>query len=76
MIFIINFEKYNTDKMELVCKSFGFKLWRSRKGNWLLTKNKLFGNRAFALYRSEAAAFLLKHDLKKYEELFGEIEEA
>lgn len=52
-------------------------LWRSKKGNWLITHekdyNKVVGQ---AIDETEAKELLQKHDLKAYENLFGEIEEA
>ena len=77
MIFIINSKKYGTDKMELVCEFCGFKLWRIKKGNWLLTCEDTFSAPSGdPVSEKKAKEILLKHDLKKYEELFGEIEEA
>ena len=53
------------------------KLWKSVKGNWLLTydKNSIrhFGE---SIKEAFAKALLIKYDLSKYEELFGELEEA
>ena len=53
------------------------KLFRSAKGNWLLTYerdwHKLF---AIALNEEKAKDILLTHDLKAYEKIFGELEEA
>ena len=53
------------------------KLWKSVKGNWLLTydKNSIrhFGE---SIKEDFAKARLIKYDLAKYEELFGELEEA
>ena len=52
------------------------KLYRSKKGNWLLTyeaNHRITGRR---LLKNEAKELLIKHDLKKYEELFGEVPEA
>lgn len=78
---IINGKKYDTDKMERVCTVricdyFNSTLWRSRKGNWLLTEEGGLINHAEALSEEEAKELLAERDYEKYEELFGEIEEA
>ena len=53
------------------------KLWRSAKGNWLLTYEDSVGHKyGKAMDKNEVKELLLKHDLKKYEEIFGELEEA
>lgn len=54
------------------------KIWRSKKGNWLVTYTKqgYSTNSAESLTESEVKRLLLKYDLSKYEEIFGEIEEA
>lgn len=54
------------------------KLWRSKKGNWLVTYTKqgYSGNFANTLTEIEVKSLLLRYDLSKYEELFGELEEA
>lgn len=51
-------------------------LWKSKKGNWLLTYNKKRSVEARALSTNDARDFLAKYDVEKYEELFGEFEEA
>lgn len=53
------------------------KLWKSAKGNWLLTYEDSYENEyGKAIDKEEAANLLLEYDLEKYEEIFGEIEEA
>lgn len=53
------------------------KLWKSRIGNWLLTyENDYRTTFAKKLRETEAKNMLLKFDLDRYEELFGELEEA
>lgn len=54
------------------------KIWRSKKGNWLLTYTKPGYSTNFAntLSEIEVKSLLVRYDLPKYEELFGEIEEA
>ena len=58
--------------------SFGkdVKLWKSKKGNWLLTYNTKYTSRGVKLLEEDAKNLLLEYDLSKYEELFGEFEEA
>ena len=82
MVFVINKLKYDTDKMTLVSekclyaydtyflysksKNLGknVKLWKSAKGKWLLT------------YESRFRKVISEYDAEKYEEIFGELEEA
>lgn len=52
-------------------------LWKSQKGSWLITHKEDFSvNIGEAIDENEAKELLMRHSLKKYEELFGEIEEA
>ena len=52
-------------------------LWRSVRGRWLLTYTRGYSTvYAKTLTEQEAADMLKKYDLDKYEELFGELEEA
>lgn len=101
MIFVINKLKYDTDKMTLISEkcqyrwlsSIGFTclakevmLWKSEKGNWLLTyrrdlihpfsgRDLIYPFSGKALTESEAMDLLLKYDIDAYEKLFGELEE-
>lgn len=52
------------------------KLWKSKKGNWLLTYRTDYASKAVKLLEEDVKKLLLKYDLQKYEELFGELEEA
>ena len=52
------------------------KLWKSKKGNWLLTYRTDYFSKGVKLLEEEVKKLLLKYDLQKYEELFGELEEA
>ena len=53
------------------------KLWKSAKGNWLLTYEDSYENKyGKAIDKEGAANLLLEYDLEKYEEIFGELEEA
>ena len=52
------------------------KLWKSKKGNWLLTYRTDYVSKGVKLPEEEVKKLLLEYDLQKYEELFGELEEA
>lgn len=52
------------------------KLWKTAKDNWLLTYETSYDIRARSLDKNEVEDLLLKYDLEKYEEIFGELEEA
>ena len=52
------------------------KLWKSKKGNWLLTYRTDYVSKGVKLLEEEVKKLLLEYDLQKYEELFGELEEA
>ena len=52
------------------------KLYRSKKGNWLLTYETDYEIRGVALTEEEAKKMLLKYDYESYEKIFGELEEA
>lgn len=53
------------------------KLWRSTHNRWLLTYTKgLSTTYAITLTEKEAKNILIQYDIIKYEELFGELEEA
>ena len=52
-------------------------LWRSVRGRWLLTYTRGYSTTyAKTLTEQEAKNMLKKYDLDKYEELFGELDEA
>ena len=59
-------------------RSYGkdVKLWKSKKRNWLLTYRTDYDLRGVKLLEKDVKKLLLKYDLQKYEELFGELEEA
>ena len=59
-------------------RSYGkdVKLWKSKKGNWLLTYNTDYSTQAVKFSVEQAKEILMKYDLEKYELLFGELEEA
>lgn len=52
------------------------KLFRSKKGRWLLTYNTDYSTRAVAVTESKVKELLLRYDYLVYEKIFGEIEEA
>ena len=52
------------------------KLWKSKKENWLLTYRTDYVSKGVKLLEEDGKKLLLKYDLQKYEELFGELEEA
>lgn len=52
------------------------KLFRSKKGRWILTYNADFDTRAVAVTESKVKELLLRYDYLVYEKIFGEIEEA
>jgi hypothetical protein len=48
-----------------------------KKNNWFLTSNRNYDEIVGeAIDENEAKSLLLKHDIEKYEEIFGELEEA
>ena len=52
-------------------------LWKSRKGNWLLTHEEdYYENYGEAIGEEEAKELLMKYATGKYEEMFGELPEA
>ena len=85
-----NMVKYDTDKMELVsdkvkytCKNiFGLtvlrseKLYKSKKGNWLGVVQKDLEKEIGTVDEETVKKMLMKYDVDKYEEIFGELEEA
>ena len=70
---------YNTYFLNSKIKYVGenVKLWKSAKGNWFLTYEDYFENKyGKVMDKNEVEELLLKYDLEKYEEIFGELEEA
>lgn len=51
-------------------------LWRSQKGNWLLTWRQDCSSKGQAIEEEEAKELLMRYDCEKYEELFEEIPDA
>lgn len=70
---------WNSTILGSLVKNYGksVKLWKSKKGNWLITYKKDFeimcGD---ALHESRAKDLLLQYDIEAYEKIFGELEEA
>lgn len=52
------------------------KLYRSKKGRYLITWYQDDTTCAMAIGEAKAKELLLKYDYRKYEELFGELKEA
>ena len=61
---------------EMISYGKDVKLWKSKKGNWLLTYETDYENRGVALTEEEAEKMLLKYDYESYEKIFGKLEEA
>ena len=61
---------------EMRCYGKDVKQWKSKKGNWLLTYRTDYDSRGVKLLEKDVRNLLLDYDLPKYEELFGELEEA
>lgn len=60
-----------------VGKVYKCHLWKSKKGNWLLTHERDDGEKeGEAIEEEEAKNLLLRYEPSKYEELFEEIPEA
>ena len=78
MKFVINGLKYDTKKMEKMTEFQNFTLWRTKKGNWLLTQKNILTSKIYveAIYEDKAKELLSKYNVDKYEELYGEIPEA
>ena len=83
MMFIIKGLKYDTEKMKHIAdvkkwySSYSYQLWKSKKGNWLLTHEIDYGEKVGqAIKEDEAKELLMEYAIDKYEELFGKIPEA
>lgn len=63
-----------------VIKQYGREtiLWKSKKGNWLITYKKCSNDTVYAeaLTSTQAMSLLVQYDIETYEKIFGEIEEA
>lgn len=64
--------------LKTAMKGYGkdVKLWKSKKGNWLLTYNTDYQSKGVKLSDEDVKKLLMEYDLSKYEEIFGELEEA
>lgn len=51
------------------------KLYKTKKGHWFLTYEKDVSTYGKVLTEDEVKELLIKSDLAKYEELFGELED-
>lgn len=59
-----------------ILNMYDAKLYRSKKGRYLITWYQDDTTCAMAIGKAKAKELLLKYDYRKYEELFGELEEA
>lgn len=91
-VFIINNKKYDTEKMSFICEvkkrysvnifgvdyftEYSCKMYRSEKGNFLLVRKMDYNTLCGEAITEAEAKILLLQNYKKYEELFGLIEEA
>ena len=89
MQFVINGMKYNTENMEEVAEvrkwyrvnNFFFsamcKLWKSAKGNWLLTHERDYGEIfGEAIQEEEAKKLLMNYATAIYETMYEKLPEA
>ena len=71
---------YPSDLYGSFIKNYGIEtiLWKSNKGNWLVTYKKCSNDTVYAeaLTSTQAMSLLAQYDLETYEKIFGEIEEA
>lgn len=63
-------------KTSMYNKISDVRLWRSSKGNWLLTYKSDYTTYGKALCEKEVENILIQYDLEMYEQIFGEVEEA
>lgn len=61
---------------EEVGRFFDCELWRSKKGNWLLTTEYEYKIRGEAISECEAMDLLMKYATDAYEQIYGELPEA
>lgn len=57
-------------------KGKNVKLFRSKKGNWLLTYETDYKICGVRLQENDVKILLIKYDVQMYEQIFGELEEA
>lgn len=55
---------------------YNCELWKSKKGNYLLTHDQDYSHKGEAISEEEAMKLMKQYNLTKYEEMFGEIEES
>lgn len=72
--------RYSSELYGSFLKQYGREtiLWKSKKGNWLVTYKKGSSSTVYAeaLTSTQAMSLLLQYDIETYEKIFGEIEEA
>lgn len=92
MVVVIDKLKYDTDKMTLISDKCEYafvkfapfsqvyakdvKLYKSNKGNWLLTYTVDSKQFALALSVDKCKNMLLRYDIPAYEKEFGKLEDA
>lgn len=59
-----------------ILNTYDAQLYRSKKERYLITWDQEYRTCATPVNKDEVKELLLKYDYKKYEELFGELEEA
>ena len=66
--------KFTLTNIDMSAHGKDVKLWKSKKGNWLLTYHTDYCQKGVKLLEEDVKKLLLDYDLSKYEELFGELE--
>ena len=59
-----------------VGRTYPCELWKSAKGNWLLTHEEDFSTCGEAIQKEEAKSLLMRYATGIYEKMFGELPEA
>lgn len=59
-----------------VGRTYPCELWKSAKGNWLLTYEEDYSTYGEAIQEEEAKSLLMRHATDIYEKMFGELPEA
>ena len=59
-----------------VGRTYPCELWKSAKGNWLLTHEEDYSTYGEAIQEEEAKSLLMRHATDIYEKMFGELPEA
>jgi len=68
---------FNSIFLKDMGRTYDCELWKSEKGNWLLTHEEDYCRKVGeAIEEQEAKELLLKYEISAYEALYGEVEEA